>query len=98
MVVTKIWLIDKMKESVKELEDQEDPQKIAFSLGKKEAYQNCFNELTKPPTKKITNKKIDPDKGYESIVKYYMDKKGYTKEHANEIAMKSIKDQKQRVL
>ena len=104
MGISKDWLNEKIKNSVKELEDQQDAQRIAFSLGKKEAYQNCYNELTKAPLTKdqIVEKKklknLDPDKTYEDIVRYYIDKKGYSKEHANEIAQTIVKEQQQKRL
>jgi len=42
-----------------------------------------------PESTSLKPKDIDINKGYESIVKYYM-KKGYAKEHANSIAIKTI--------
>ncbi len=83
MVISKVWLEQKIKES-----DNNTDRKLAF--------QECFNELVKSPKTK-SKEKIDHNKGYESILQYYI-KKGYTKEHANEIAMKSIENQKQKVL
>jgi hypothetical protein len=41
---------------------------------------------------------FDPDKTFEEIVKYYVNVKKYTIEHANDIAMKVVSRQKQQRL
>ena len=100
MGISKAWILSKMeyaqskqvKVSAIEIHENDD-----YWRGVEHGLKQCYNELTSAPTKTIP-KEIDIDKGYDSIVKYYMDKKGYTKEHANEIAMKCINDQKQKVL
>jgi hypothetical protein len=42
---------------------------------------------------KLKEKPFDASATYSYIVKYYMDKKNYSKEHANEVALKSVKDE-----
>lgn len=96
MGISKSWLQEKIKQAEADAKGS-DVQFESFHNGKQEAFTQCFEQLTMAPgPKKLTD--IDVNKGYDSIVKYYMDKKGYTKEHANEIAMKCIEDQKQKVL
>jgi SOS response regulatory protein OraA/RecX len=62
----------------------------------------CFNEIFKNMTyeqiillyKKFKEKReFDPDKVYKQTVKFYIDKKGYSKEQANEIAKKVVEQQ-----
>lgn len=104
MAISKAWLEDKLMKNEAEIQAEMSETKLAILFGRKEAYQDCFNELTKPPLSKEQaekNKKLkdfDPDKTYEDIVRFYMDKKGYSKEQANEIAQKVVVEQKQKRL
>lgn len=100
MVITKDWLKTQLDESIqkaKEFEENKDYDRGNIELGKIKAFEITFKKLTEPPTKKIEKKSFDASKGFESIVKYYVDKKGYSIERANEIAMKTINDQQQRL-
>ena len=104
MVISKAWLDEKLNEVESELQTEMSESRLAILMGKKEAFQLCYNELTKSPLPKDVKdhieklKEFDPDKIYEEIVRFYIDKKGYTKEHANEIAQKIVQDQKQKRL
>lgn len=100
MVITKDWLKSQLDESVikvKQFEEKKDFDRGNIELGKVKAFEITYQKLTEPPSKKIVKKKFDADKAYESIVRYYMDKKGYTKEHANEIAKHAVNEQQARL-
>lgn len=100
MVITKDWLNSKLEESrnkAKEFEEKKDFDRGNIELGKVQAFEIAYNKLTEPPTKKIEKKHFDADKAFESIVRYYVDKKGYTVDHANEIARKSVSEQQARL-
>jgi hypothetical protein len=101
MTISKDFLINKIENAnkLKDVQNIKDDQNSLIYQGMILAYQDCLTELTKPPEKKKLEKnEIDVNKAFESIVRYYIDKKGYTVEHANEIAMTAIKEQKQRIL
>lgn len=104
MVITKDWLNQQLEESknkAKEFEEKKDFDRGNIELGKVKAFEITYSKLTEPPQKKnekkTEKKKFDADKGYESIVRYYMDKKGYSKEQANKIAMQTVSDQQARL-
>lgn len=100
MVVTKIWLskqLDDSKNKAKELEEKKDFDRGNIELGKIQAFELVFEKLTEAPDKKITKKTFDADKGYEAIVRYYVDKKGYSVERANKIAQQTVSDQQARL-
>lgn len=96
MGVSKDWLNEKMKEELISLENNDDK----YTKGRYDAFQECFLKLTEAPKPKNEpkSKDFDVDKTFEDIVKYYVDKKGYTIEHANEIAQKVVAEQKQKRL
>ena len=99
MGISKAWLQDKINESNSKMEqNQNNLAQFTFHKGATEAYTDCYNELTKAPSLSKPLKKVDHDKAFEEIVKYYVDKKGYTVEHATQIAIKAIGEQKQKVL
>jgi len=97
MTVSKDFLQKRIEEANKNKDEcnTNNDQKSLLYQGMIMAYQECFSELIKPPEKK--EKVMDTNKTYESILMYYINK-GYTKEHANDIAMEAIKNQKQKVL
>lgn len=100
MVITKDWLKTLLDESVskaKQFEDNKDFDRGNIELGKAKAFEITYQKLTEPPTKKMEKKKFDANKGYEAIVRYYVDKKGYSIEHANKIAMQTVSDQQARL-
>jgi len=100
MVITKDWLQEKIKNSKEQVSNNVklgNTELGNLELGRFQAFEECFKKLTEPPTKKVKEKKFDGDKAYESIVRYYMDKKGYTKEHANEIAKHAVSEQQARL-
>lgn len=97
MTISKDFLQNKI-ENANKLKDEHNMNNDQNSLiyqGMILAYQDCLTELTKPPEKK--EKTLDVNKTYEAILMYYINR-GYTKEHANEVAMKAIENQKQKVL
>ena len=98
MTISKEFLNERIEKANKQKDEcnQNDKQESLIYQGMVYAYQDCLSELIKPPEKK--KKELDVNKAYEDIIRFYIDKKGYTKEHANEIAMKTIQDQKQKVL
>lgn len=100
MVITKDWLKSQLDEAIqkaKQFEENKDYDRGNMELGKVKAFEITFQKLTEPPTKKIEKKTFDSDKAFESIVRFYVDKKGYTVEHANEIAKKSVEQQQMRL-
>lgn len=81
MVLTKLWLQD-------EIDSEPNP---AIKL----ALERIFQKYTEAPSKgkehpQTTLKDFDRDKTYNSIVKFYMDKKSYTKEAANDMAQQVV--------
>ena len=67
----------------------------SMTLGIISGLQIAYKELVKPPTKSESKPKdINVEKGYETILKYYIDK-GYSVEDANRIAQKCMTDQQQ---
>ena len=100
MVITKDWLKSLLDESIKkakQFEENKDYDRGNIELGKVQAFEITYQKLTEPPAKKIEKKTFDADKAYEAIVRYYVDQKGYTIEHANEIAKKSVEQQQMRL-
>lgn len=93
MTISKDFLINKIENAskIKDEYNTNDDQKSLMYQGMILAYQDCLTELTKPPEKK--QKVLDINKTFENILRYYIEKQGYTKEHANEIAIQVIKDQ-----
>jgi len=60
-----------------------------------ECFNEIFNEMTYTQIinhyrKFKKSKKFDADKVFAETVKFYMDKKGYTKDQANDIARKVV--------
>ena len=101
MTISKDFLIKKIESANKQKDEynMKDDQNSLIFQGMILAYQDCLTELTKPPEKKKLEKNtIDVNKAFENIIRYYIDKKGYTVEHANEIAMEAIKNQQQKVI
>lgn len=81
LVLTKDWF-------QKEIDSEPNP-------GTKLALERIYLKYTEAPTKEkehpqTTLKDFDRDKTYNSIVKFYMDKKGYTKEAANDMAQQVV--------
>lgn len=100
MVITKDWLNSQLEESrkkAKEFEENKDFDRGNIELGRVQAFEITYQKLTEPPSKKIEKKRFDSDKAFESIVRYYVDVKHYTVEHANEIAKKSVEQQQMRL-
>ena len=80
MTINKAWLEEQINNEV--------------DAAAKTAYQRCYAKLTEAPSKTPTTKIMDHDKVYADIVKYYIEKKGYTPEQANQIALKIVEEQK----
>lgn len=104
MVVTKVWLNEKLNSALEKQrvhENNNETDQGLLEQGKSIAFTEVLTKLTEPPQQKKKEDKtidFDPDKTFESIVRYYVDKKHYTIEHANEIAMKIVSEQKQQRL
>lgn len=104
MPINKIWLNEKINESLerqRRFEENKDYDRALIEQGKSVAYTESLKKLTETPEPKKTiegKSDFDPDKTFEEIVRYYIDVKKFTKEHANEIAMKVVSDQKQKRL
>lgn len=83
MSLTKIWLQEQIKL-------EENP---AIKL----ALERVMDKFTESPTKlsKVL-KSFDADETYKRVVTYYIDKKGYTKEQADEVARSVIQREKAR--
>lgn len=96
MTVSKVWLQEQLDEAVKLKEKNQSLQNSEYylQLGKVIALRTVMSELTKVPVKG-ESKKIDVEKTFESIVKFYIDKKGYTKQQANAVAEKVVRDKLQ---
>ena len=89
MGVSKDWLIQQIENEI--------------NLDARQAYQKVYSKLTEaldrtPKEIREKLKVFDPDKVYEEIVKYYIDKKGYSKERANMIAQQTVQEQQQKRL
>lgn len=83
MTITKAWLEEQINNEV--------------DAAAKTAYQRCYAKLTEAPNKTTPTQKImDHDKVYADIVKYYIEKKGYTPEQANQVALKVVEEQQQK--
>jgi len=96
LTLSKQWLDDEIAKWVIKKDEQTTQYEMYRITGIIQGLKLAFVELTKSPQKATKPKKeIDVDKAYESIIRFYIDKKGYTKEQANKIAMKCVKDQKQ---
>ena len=104
MVLTKIWLNEKLNNALEKQRMHESNNETTEGLleqGKSIAFTEVLTKLTEPPQQKIKSDEMidfDPDKTFEYIARYYVDKKGYTVEHANDIAMKIVSQQKQQRL
>ncbi len=102
----KKWLQKQIDDHIKLKEKyQVDPfQKDSFNqeLGKVVVLREILLEFTKPPSRNtnenVQTKEFDHDKTFEKIVKFYIDKKGYSKEAAVKIAIIQIHNQKQEKL
>lgn len=93
---TKDWLQEKIAEHIRLKEAaQMDRNNDEFykQLGMVLALREIQTEFTKPPEKKEPKPKVDHDETYRKIVKYYIDKKGYTPEQAANVAINVIKGQ-----
>jgi len=77
MGISKTWLEERIKNSKEEVSKNVkvgNTELGNLELGKLQGYEECFKKLTESPIKKIT-KEIDHDKGFEAILRYYIDKK-----------------------
>lgn len=100
MGISKDWLKKLLDEAVlktKEFEEKKDYDRANIELGKAKAFEITYKKLIESPVKKIQKKPFDRDKAYGEIVKHYVDKKGYSVEHANEIAKKAVNSQQERL-
>ena len=97
MVLTKIWIAEQITDYESRKSNSTDPSETIRLDGIIQGLKLVYVKLVEPPIKPETSKQrnIDIEKGYENIVKFYMEKKGYTKEQANEIAIKVMSDQNQ---
>lgn len=96
MTLSKQWFDDEIARWTAHKKTCVHPSDIFQASGIIAGLKIAYTELVKPPQKTEAKKKdIDVDKGYENIVKYYVDKKGYSVERANEIAQKAMTDQQQ---
>ncbi len=82
MTITKAWLEEQINNEI--------------DAAAKTAYQRCYAKLTEAPSKTTEPKVMDHDKVYADIVKYYIEKKGYTPEEANRVALKVVEEQQQK--
>ena len=87
MVLTKLWLQE-------EINTEPNP---AIKL----ALERVFQKYTESPTKGKSNpqttlKEFDRDETYSRVVHFYMDKKGYTKDQAHDMAMQVVNREIQR--
>lgn len=83
MVLTKLWL-------QQEIDSEPNP---AIKL----ALERVFQKYTQPPGKENKPlKEFDTDKVFRDTVKFYVDKKDYTLEQAEEIAKAVVNREKQR--
>ena len=87
MVLTKVWLQEEI--------DTEPNPIIKLAL------ERVFQKYTEAPTKNNSNpqtnlKEFDRDETYKQVVTYYIDKKGYTKDEAHEVAVRVVNREIQR--
>jgi len=104
MVITKVWLNEKLNNALERQrvhETNNETDQGLLEQGKSIAFTEVLTKLTEPPQQKIKSDEMidfDPDKTFEEIVKYYVNVKKYSLEHANDIAMKVVSRQKQQRL
>jgi len=65
------------------------------------ALERVMSKYTEAPTKGKSNpqttlKEFDRDETYKRVVQFYIDKKGYTKDQAHEVAMDVVKRETER--
>lgn len=87
MTLTKIWL-------QKEIDSEPNP---AIKI----ALERVYQKYTEPPLRGVQHnqtvlKEFDRDATYNKVVKFYMDKKGYTQNQANQMAQQVVTREIQR--
>ena len=108
MVLSKSWFDNAIRIYTKSRDDTFDSIKLARYNGILEGLNLAYAELIKPPGAKSesSKKEINIEKGYETIVKYYMNNDAFIikypdenirKQKANEIAMKKMDEQQLRI-
>lgn len=102
MVISKDFLNEGISEYRRKLNEEPDTLMRQYYSGIIKGLEIAYAELTKPPKSKneIESEKKDqifnPNKIFRVIVDYYVDKQGKSRDEAEQIAIKTIKDQQQK--
>ncbi|MCV0398509.1 MAG: hypothetical protein K5785_00785 [Nitrosarchaeum sp.] len=83
MVLTKAWLQNQI--------DTEPNPAVKLAL---ESVMQKYTQAPGATSPKL--KEFDPDETYKRVVTYYIDKKGYTPEQANDVARSVVQREKER--
>ena len=99
MVLSKQWFDEEIEKWTMKKDNLENQSEIDLTVGIINGLKIAYEKLVEPLQKVDLKKKdIDVEKGYANIVKYYIDKKGYSVEKANRIAQSTMTDQMQKRL